>query len=129
MNIAAIRADIAAAVRSADAGLTVYDVVQPSPHLPAAHVGPPTSIDYHTTYGNGRRLTLRVTLEVDRTDHKAAQRRLDTYLSWPGVPSAIEAHTSDHWSSCKVTGVAEPRQGPPDEPPSLLVDLTLTVTS
>lgn len=129
MNVAAIRSELATALRAAITGLTVYDVITPAPNLPAAHIGPPITIDYHPGYGSERRLRLRVLLEVSRNDHRRAQRLLDEYLSWPGVPSALEQYSATNWSDLSIVQVGEARAVGDESTPTLAVDVTVDITT
>lgn len=129
MDVAAIRSDVAAALRAGGHGLNVYDVITPSPSLPAAHVGPPLSVNYHGQYSTERQIRLNVLLEVSRADHVAGQRKLDSLLSWPGVASTLEQYVSTEWSDLVVEAVGEARAVGDDSAPGLAVDLTVRITT
>lgn len=121
MDIAAIRAEVAAALAASTAtmGLTnarVYPILATQPALPAIHVAPPSAIDYHhQSYGDGRRVTLRVVVEVDRADPIKAQRQLDRAASWPGVASVLETYTANEWTDIDVTVAGEPAGADTDD--------------
>lgn len=133
-DLATIRAELAAAFRAdTDIGRTsVYDHVHESPTLPAIHIGSPTTIDYHPSYGDDAVYTLKVTIEVARQSLEQAQRSLDRWLSKPGLLSRLERYDATAWTDLAVRSSSEPRSlGNPDvgETASLAVDVLIDITT
>lgn len=135
LDLVAIRSELRTALRAQAglAGVTVYDCVTPQPALPAIHVGAPTSITFHATYGETSDVTIKLTLEVARESHETAQRTLDRWLSRPGPIVALEQHDAVAWSELAVQGTnAEPRSlGDPSagETASLAVDVLVDINT
>lgn len=89
-DVSAIRAGLGANLASVS-GLRVHTFPPDSINPPAAVVAYP-DIDYDATYGRGSdRLVIPVHVVVGKVSERAANARLDTYLSTGGIKSAIES--------------------------------------
>lgn len=116
-------AELAAVIRDATSGITVYDHIPVTPSTPSIYVGWPEYVDLtNGTLGGQVPFDLPITFCVGLADARAAQEGMGR-LIYGDVPNALERHRTDAWHSLQLVSVSNTR---PDDN-RLLTDLNVTL--
>lgn len=95
MNISGIRDGLKTRLLTI-ANLRAYDVIPDTFAPPAAIVSPPTNVLYGATLGKAwNQVTFTVRVLVAKASDRAAQDKLDTYLSTGTATSIVDAVEGD----------------------------------